>query len=173
VLTGTQRPAVVVRDVTGKPVPGVSVSFTSTATARGLGASFFSTSQPGNVELTDADGIATVATVRVDTALTGSPRVTARVDTVTGVFSGPVSGTFRTVLTNRAGGASKTAFLNQPPSQIAPAVSLGTLQVEIQDQFGNRNTAATPTITLAFGQSPPGATLSGTVTAVASNGIAT
>lgn len=73
------------------------------------------------------------------------------------------------------GTASKLVFDVSPPAlfdhgaqPITPAV-----QVSVRDAGGNRVTSATHAVTLAIGNNPGGASLSGTTTATAINGVAT
>ena len=47
------------------------------------------------------------------------------------------------------------------------------LQASIEDQYGNVVTTATNTVTVAFANNPTGATLSGTLSVAASQGVAT
>lgn len=171
VMSSTQRPAVVIRDADANPVPGASVTFTHTGLlANRLSSAFFSTSQGGGVELTDADGIAQVMSMRVDTLLTGTPRSVARVDTVTATLS--TGALTRFVVTNSAGSASRWAFISQP-SSVAPGVSLGSVQVEVRDLFNNKIASNNGTVSLSFSNNPWSAVLQGTTSVSAVSGLAT
>ena len=60
----------------------------------------------------------------------------------------------------------------EPPATVKVNGSFG-LQASIEDQYGNVVTTATNTVAVAFANNPTGATLSGTLSATASQGVAT
>jgi hypothetical protein len=64
-------------------------------------------------------------------------------------------------------------FNVQPRNTTAGATITPAVQVEVRDQFGNRVTSATNSITMAIGTNPAGGTLSGTKTVAAVSGVAT
>ena len=68
--------------------------------------------------------------------------------------------------------ATKLAFTVQPGTAAAGA-AIAPVQVAIQDASGNTVTSATTGVTVALGTKPSGASLSGTVTVAALNGVAT
>ncbi|QOJ15705.1 MAG: hypothetical protein HRU75_14100 [Planctomycetia bacterium] len=72
-------------------------------------------------------------------------------------------------------GGAQTAlrFLQQPTTTTAGSAITPPVTVEVIDQFGARVPTATNTVTIALTQNPTGATLAGTVTRSAVNGIAT
>jgi hypothetical protein len=70
-------------------------------------------------------------------------------------------------------GATKLAFIVQPGTTIAGAPIQPTVQVAIQDQFGNTVTTATTLVTVVIGANPGGGTLAGTASRSAVNGVAT
>ncbi|MFY0565578.1 beta strand repeat-containing protein [Archangium lansingense] len=67
---------------------------------------------------------------------------------------------------------NKLAYVTQPSSVGAGAVITPPVRVALVDQFGNV-TASTSSVTLTLSASPAGATLSGTTTVAAVNGVAT
>ncbi len=64
---------------------------------------------------------------------------------------------------------AKLAFTAQPVSTAAGAAL--TPSVEVQDAFGNRVIASTPSVTVALGANPGGSVLSGTTTVVVAGGV--
>lgn len=64
------------------------------------------------------------------------------------------------------------AFLT-PPSESIAGATISEIQVQIQDQDGNVDTSATNTITLAIGTNPASASLNGTTSKAAVDGVAT
>ncbi|MGE3524646.1 MAG: Ig-like domain-containing protein, partial [Gemmatimonadales bacterium] len=72
-----------------------------------------------------------------------------------------------------AGGGSKLAFIQQPANGTAGAALAPAVTVAVQDANGNTVTSSTASVTLALGANPGGATLGGTLTVSAVNGIAT
>lgn len=108
-------------------------------------------------------GLATFSSCKIDKAAQYTLTATS-----TGLASGE-SGSF----TVAVGAATKLGYAGQPTavvagSEISPAVS-----VAVQDAGGNTVTSSSATVNIAIGTNPAGGTLSGTVSAVASNGIAT
>ena len=69
--------------------------------------------------------------------------------------------------------ATKLAFTVQPGTAAAGAAIAPAVQVAIQDASGSTVTTATTSVTVALGTKPSGASLFGTVTVVAVNGVAT
>jgi streptogramin lyase len=68
--------------------------------------------------------------------------------------------------------ATQLVILQQPPSAVGVNKTFG-LQAAIEDQYGNIVTSASNYLTVALANNPSGATLGGTVTATAVNGIVT
>jgi hypothetical protein len=60
----------------------------------------------------------------------------------------------------------------QPPATVKVSTGFG-FQASIEDQYGNVVTTATNTVRVAFANNPTGATLGGTLTVSASQGVAT
>jgi VCBS repeat-containing protein len=115
---------------------------------------------PTNV-VTDPNGLAgTVWTV-------GS---TVGQKTVTAIYSGLPPVTFTANV--GASSATRVAFTRGPQNTAAGASLTPPLQVSILDAGGNTVTTATDAVTLSLDANPTGATLSGTVTVNAINGVA-
>ncbi len=71
-----------------------------------------------------------------------------------------------------AGAPARLAFHTPPSNTMAGAV-LAPVRVQIQDVEGNLHTGSTAEVTLTLGSNPGSATLAGTTTVVAVNGVAT
>ena len=69
--------------------------------------------------------------------------------------------------------ATQLAFIAQPATATAGGTFASEVQVEVRDVGGVRVKGATNTVTLALGSNPGGASLSGTTTLAAVNGVAT
>jgi hypothetical protein len=154
-----------VKDGTGSPVSGASVTFTAPAT--GATGTF-----PGAVNsatvLTDGLGFATAPTFTAST-VTGSYSVTARVLTLTATFS----------LTNSAGAPAGLAVYTGDNQSATVNTNFGTaLAVQVVDSYGNPCGAAGAGLAGSFsvnaGDSGATATTSGNLNVTTnSNGIAT
>ncbi len=72
-----------------------------------------------------------------------------------------------------SGGAERLAFVVQPWDTEVDQTISPSVQVAIQDGWGETITSATDAVTLAIGTNPTGGTFSGTLTVSAVNGIAT
>ncbi len=116
---------------------------------------FFWASSNQNVALVDETGLAT-----------GVAGGTAKI-TALGLGL-PGSAT----LTVASAAAAKVAFTVQPSSATAGAAISPAVKVEIQDARGNRVSGAANAVTVAIGGNPGGATLTGTRTVNASDGVA-
>ena len=90
---------------------------------------------------------------------------------VTAIFSGLPTVTF--VATVGASAPSRLAFTRPPQNTAAGVAFTPSVQVSVQDAGGNTVTSATDAITLTLDANPGGATLSGTLTVNAVNGVAT
>ena len=82
----------------------------------------------------------------------------------------PEIGTFR--LLNDPPVTGQLVVTQQPPSSLAAGTPFG-LTVDAEDSSGNIETSFNGTVTVALANNPGGATLGGTLTATASNGVAT
>lgn len=108
------------------------------------------------------NGVATFNNLSIDRVSNGY-QLEAHVTGLSSVLSTPFNVT-------PAGGAA-LRFITTIPNGTACG-SLGAIQVEILDQFGNR-AASNANVTLAIGSNPGGGTLGGTTTVAAVNGLAT
>jgi Tol biopolymer transport system component len=121
----------------------------------------------GTTEAKLTDGVATFSGLRIDQAGRGY-----RLRAGAGQASG-VSATFTVV-----GPPAQVTFLTQPPATveggvpIAPGFAL-PLRVAIQDALGSTVPGAAQAVTLGLAANPAGATLAGTTTMAAVDGIAT
>lgn len=146
-------PSVRVTDENGSPLGGVTVTFAIT----GGGGSVTGPSQT-----TGANGVATVGAWTLGT-VAGANTLTATVGSLTPV-----------IFTAQAapGDPATLAFTGQPSNAVAGATLSPAVSVELRDQYGNRATAATQTVTVSLANNPGSATLGGTVSAAAVEGIA-
>jgi uncharacterized repeat protein (TIGR03806 family) len=71
------------------------------------------------------------------------------------------------------GQANRVAFTQQPTTVNAGATITPAVRVTVQDSSGNTVPSSTATVTLVIGNNPGGATLSGTTSVAAVNGVAT
>jgi uncharacterized repeat protein (TIGR03803 family) len=84
------------------------------------------------------------------------------------------SGTvFKIPVTGAVAANGQLAFIQQPTSAIAGNSIAPAVGVAVEDQNGNIVTSANDDVTLAIAKGPAGATLSGTATVAAVNGVAT
>jgi len=67
---------------------------------------------------------------------------------------------------------NRVAFLTEPSNAVANSAIPGTIEIGIVDNTGTVRTDATSAVTITIGANPGGATLSGTTTVNAVNGIA-
>lgn len=149
----TLPPQVTALDSGNTPVAGAAVTF-RVASGGGI--------VTDSVKITDSNGRAALGAWQVG-RVAGANSVVAS--------AGGASATF--VATGIADVPYKLGFATNPRSvglnsRIAPAI-----RVAVQDSLGNTNTSATSSVTLAIAYNPGAATLGGTVTKSAVNGIAT
>jgi len=67
--------------------------------------------------------------------------------------------------------ASQVAITTEPPSSVTAGSGFG-LQATIEDAYGNAETGDSAAVTVALASNPTGATLGGTLSVTASNGVA-
>jgi hypothetical protein len=137
-----------------------TVHFTTSDTASGV-------VLPAAYTFTAADkGVHTFTNlVALDTA--GAQLITA-----TDKSSGSITGSATTKVTPAA--ANHLVFSQQPSAATAGSVIAPAVTVKILDQYGNLlNTDNTDTVTISLATNPAGGTLSGTLTATVSGGVAT
>jgi VCBS repeat-containing protein len=151
-------PSVKVTDATGSPVSNVAVTFQ----VSGGGGSVTPASAT-----TNATGVATVATWTLGST-PGPNQLTA---TVAGSDINGNPALF--AATGVVGNGNKLAFLVQPTSTTVRQPITPPVQVQVRDAANNPVTSATNPITIVLAANPGGATLSGTTTVNAVNGVAT
>jgi streptogramin lyase len=116
----------------------------------------------GTLSVTASNGVATFPSLSLNKA---GPTYTL---VVTG--SGVGEGFSSTVAVTPAA-ASKVVITQQPPASVAAGIGFG-VQAMIEDLYGNVETSATNTVTVALANNPTGATLGGTLSITAVQGIA-
>ncbi len=103
-----------------------------------------------------------------------TPGTVALIGTVTLVGNTALPfGASTAVIKSVTGSGDRLAFGTQPSNTMKNAVVGPPVTVRIQDASGNLDTAASRNISIALGNDPSGATLGGTTTVAAVNGIAT
>ncbi len=149
-------PSAIVRDVSGNPVAGVSVSF---AVAGGGGSIL-----PVTPIVTNASGVAALTSWTMGTAA-GANSITATSGTLAG---SPVTFT----ATGTAGAATQLLVATQPSPTAQSGVALGVQPaVRLADAFGNPVATSGTVVTAAIGSGT--GTLGGTLTATTVSGVAT
>ncbi|NOK33634.1 hypothetical protein HMI49_10530 [Corallococcus exercitus] len=134
------------------------------------------TNYTGTVTLTSTDAAATLASHTFTAADAGKFkfqglifRTAARQFMTVADSAGAFSFTSRVDVW--AAAASKLAFTQQPATPVSTRASLGTVQVTLQDAFGNRTLATAPSVTLTL---PAGTfTLNRTLSEAPVDGVAT
>jgi Bacterial Ig-like domain (group 1) len=152
---------VIAKDAQGNGVAGATVTLASTSTSANI-------TQPAGV--TNGSG---QITGTVSDTTTGSQTITA---TVTLSPNPPVQVTLTATVSVNAAAPAAVLFIRNPTTTTAGAtITPATgVQVQINDQFGNRTTATSSVLlSILVPPSPGGATLFGTNPRNAINGIAT
>ncbi|MBE7454169.1 MAG: hemagglutinin [Kofleriaceae bacterium] len=154
-------PAVTVEalDVFGNRVP----SFAGAVTVA-LDANPGDSTLSGTLTVTAAAGLATFSDLMLDRAATGYTLVA----TGTGLTPG-TSAAFEVT----PGSASNLAFVVQPGDTVAGVAIAPALQVEARDALGNLDPTFTGAVTITIAANPGSATLAGTTTVDAVDGVAT
>jgi hypothetical protein len=116
----------------------------------------------GSLTVAAVGGVATFTGLTLNKAASG---VTLQV-TSTNLTSATTSAITVTPLA-----ATQLVVSTEPPSSV-PASTGFSLAVEAEDAFGNLATSFTGSVTITIGSNPGGATLGGTTTVTASNGLA-
>ena len=146
----------------GSPLSGQSVSFSSTDTGEHIG------------PVTDNGNGTYTATITASTTV-GAPTITATDNSASPTVSGS------TPLTQTAPVASAVTFGTEPHSVLVGqditgsdySSSGGPVTVRLVDSNGVLVTTSSASVTVALGSNPGGATLGGTTTVAAVNGVAT
>jgi hypothetical protein len=152
---------VAVRDAFGNTVTSSTAPLTIEITS-GTGTAGATLS--GTTTVNAVAGEATFADLSIDRAGTGYTLSTSGAGVPAATSTG-----FDVVV----GGGNRLVFITQPSNTAAGSAISPSVQVEVQDDAGNRVTTATNAITVAIGSNPGGSTLAGTLTRNAVNGVAT
>jgi hypothetical protein len=148
-----------VRDTYGNTVTGSSASIGIAIATNPSGGTL-----GGTTTVSAVGGVATFTNLSIDRAGTGYTLVASSPG-----LASATSSAFNVT----AGQAARLAFTSQPTSTVAGAAISPAVQVSVQDAAGNTVTSNSATITVALQANPSGATLGGTLTLPATNGVAT
>ncbi len=148
-----------IQDQFGNLVTGATTSVTAGLASNPAGGSLSGTTTQAAVA-----GVATFSELSIDKAGT---RYTLAA--TAGGLNGDTSSTFDITV----GPAAKLGFFGQPTTAPIGAIISPPVQIEIQDEGGNRVTSATNSVALAIGSNPGGGTLSGGGAVPAVGGVAT
>lgn len=129
-----------------------------------LGANPSAGTLSGTKTVNAVNGVATFSDLSIDRAGSGYT-LTASASGLTGAASVPFD-----IITSAA---SKLIFMTPPSSTAAGTPISPAMQVAVQDASGNTVASATHNVTVSFGSNPGNATLTGTKTVNAVNGVAT
>ena len=117
----------------------------------------------GTLTVTASGGVATFSGLTLTKAASGYTLV---------VSSSGVNSATTSAITVTPAAATQLAITKQPPASVRVNSSFG-LQASIEDAYGNVVTSDTNAVSVAFAKNPTGATLGGTLTVSASQGVAT
>ena len=117
----------------------------------------------GTLTATASNGVATFSGLTLNKAASGY--------TLDGLRQRPRRGVTSAITVTPAA-ATQLVITQQPPASVKVNTGFG-LQASIEDQYGNVVTSATNTVSVAFANNPTGATLGGTLSVTASQGVAT
>ena len=117
----------------------------------------------GTLTVTASDGVATFSGLTLNKAASGY--------TLQLSASG-IAGATTTAVTVTPAAASQLVITEQPPASVTAGSGFG-LEASIEDPYGNVVTSAGNVVTAALASNPTGATLGGTLSVTASNGVAT
>ncbi|MBI5528600.1 MAG: Ig-like domain-containing protein [Deltaproteobacteria bacterium] len=149
---------VAVQDLHGNTVPGaadvVSISIGNNPSGGTLS---------GTAAAAASNGVATFANLSINKAGVGY-KLAASAAGLTGTMSAAFDIT--------AGNAVKLGFVVQPSAEVAGDTISPSVQVAVQDLFGNTVPGRTDAVTISFWTNPGGATLNGTATQNAAGGVA-
>jgi hypothetical protein len=153
------QPRVQVQDINGNNVSVNGIAITAELVSGPPGSSL-----QGNPTVATNGGLATFTNLAI-VGPAGSYTLNFTGADLTGITSSPVTLTI--------GSAAQLAFTTQPTSTTAGAAITPPVQVTIQDAQGQRVSTATNAVTISLSSNPAAATLGGTLTVNAVNGIAT
>jgi streptogramin lyase len=116
----------------------------------------------GTLTATASDGVATFSGLSLNKA---APGYTLEVS------ASGIAGATTTAITVTPAAATQAVITEEPPASVTAGSALG-LQASIEDAYGNVVTTATNTVSVALVNDPTGATLGGTLSVTANNGVA-
>jgi hypothetical protein len=116
----------------------------------------------GTLTAQASGGVATFSGLTLATAASGYKLVAA---------SGGIAETLTNAIDVTPAGASQIVITQQPPATVKVNTAFA-FQASIEDAYGNAVTSATNTVSVAFANNPTGATLGGTLSVTASQGVA-
>ena len=117
----------------------------------------------GTLTATASGGMATFSGLTLDTAASG---YTLDVS-ASGLGAGVTS-----AITVTPAAATRVVITQQPPASVTAGTGF-SLEAAIEDAYGNVETSASNAVSVALASNPTGATLGGTLSATASDGVAT
>lgn len=150
-----QQPVITVRDGANQPLAGIPVTV---AIASGGGVLSGTTTVTSN-----SSGVASFTNLAI-TGSAGSRTLSFTAAAVTPVISNPIVVSVT---------PTQLTFIQQPTTGTVGQVLTPPVQVAIQDASGNTVTTSSSPVTIQLGSNPGTATLSGTLTVNAVNGVAT
>ena len=155
----TPAVTVTVEDASGNPVTGATNAVTIA-----IGSNPGSATLGGTTTVNAVNGVATFSNLSLNAIGTGYTLAATSAS-----LTSTTSGAFNIA----AGAPAKLAFTVQPSTTAAGASITPAVTVTVEDAGGNPVTGATNAVTIAIGTNPGSATLGGTVTVNAVNGVAT
>ncbi len=150
--------AVAIEDASGKTVTSANDVVTVTIGANPGGGVL-----SGTAVVHPINGVATFSNLSIQKA-SGGYTLTASSSTLTGATSAPFA--------IAPAAPAIVGFVAAPSTTDSAQAITPPVQVAIQDAFANTITSATNAVTLTLGANPGGATLAGTLTVSAVNGVA-
>ena len=116
----------------------------------------------GTLSVTASDGVATFSGLSLNKAASGYTLE---------VSASGIASAITTAITVTPAAPSQVAITVEPPASVTAGSGFG-LQASIEDPYGNVVTTATNTLNVSLANAPTGATLGGTLSVAASNGVA-
>jgi len=117
----------------------------------------------GTLSVTASNGVATFSGLTMNKAASGYTLQ---------VSASGIAGATTTAVTVTPAAPSQVAITQQPPASVTAGNGFG-LQAAIEDSYGNVETSASNTVNVALANNPTGATLGGTLSVTASQGVVT
>ncbi len=170
-LSFTVQPSTTGAGISLSPAVQVAVmdDFSNVVTASSASISLGIATNPGSAVLSGtttaaaSSGVATFSNLSLNKAGNGY-----MLQAASGGLTSALSGAFSIL----AAAPNRLAFLQPPTNSTAGLAFAPTVQVAVQDAFGNTITSSSAPIALSFVSNPTGATLSGVVTGSATSGVA-